>query len=383
MNVIFTCGGTGGHINPAIAVAKAYQQRHPDANILFIGAMYAMEEKLVPKEGFEIKCVESSYGLSRGLGLKSLSENLTGVVRTVKALNRCRKIIKEFKPDVIMGTGGYACFPALLTGSLMGIPTCVHESNAQPGLTTRLLAKRVDRTMICFAESAAGYEDPSKLTAVGMPIRQEFIRPDRAKARKELGIGEEEFVVVSAFGSLGAQKMNEIVAEMFLLEQKAGFPFRHVHATGRRGWDWMPDQVRASGIDLSKCDRIDLREYLYDMAKLMAAADVFISRSGASTCNEIAACGVPSILIPSPNVTDNHQEKNAWVLSNKGGAVTILEADCTAQVLLEQVMALLSDGGRRDAMRTTLQKNMILDSAERICDILDELIQGTKGKNHG
>lgn len=375
MNVIFTCGGTGGHINPAIAVANILRERHPNANILFIGAKGHMEEQLVPKAGFQLKCLTIS-GMSRGKSIGAITKNLKTVAHTVKAVNECKKIIKEFGADVIIGTGGYACFPALMAGTLMKIPTCVHESNAMPGLTTRLLADRVDRMLVCFPESAGRYKHPEKVETVGMPIRREFIYTDKAAARKELGIGEEP-LVVSAFGSLGAKKMNETVAEMFQLEQEAGFPFRHIHATGKFGWEWMPEKVASYGVDLKNCQSIEMKEYIYNMPTLMAAADVIISRAGASSCNEIAASGTPAILIPSPNVTDNHQEKNARVLSDRGGAVLMLEKDCSAKALYDEVQSLLADGKRRDGMATALRQDVILDSVERICDILEEL---TKNK---
>jgi len=372
MNVIFTCGGTGGHINPAIAVANAFRQRHPDANILFIGAKGHMEEQLVPKAGFELKCLTIS-GLIRGKSIKAITKNMATMVQTAKAVSQCKKIIRQFQPDVIMGTGGYACFPALMAGSLMGIPTCVHESNAMPGLTTRLLADRVDRMLVCFAESAKRYKHPEKVETVGMPIRSEFVSLDKAAARAQLGIDADEKVVVSAFGSLGARKMNEMVAELLTMEKNDGFPFRHIHATGKFGWEWMPDLIRQNGVIPEECPKLDIREYIYDMPTVMAAADVFISRAGASSCNEIAACGTPAILIPSPNVTDNHQEKNARVLSDRGGAVLVLEKDCTAEEMYSQVMGLLSDDLRRDSMTMALRENVILDSVDRICDILDEL----------
>ena len=376
MRVIFTCGGTGGHINPAIAVANQLRHRHPDAQILFIGAKGHMEEQLVPKAGFELKCLDVA-GLQRGKSLKALGKNLKTVWNTAKAVSACKQIIRSFAPDVIMGTGGYACFPALMAGSMMGIPTCVHESNAMPGLTTRILAGRVDRVLVAFAESIARYKCPEKIETVGMPIRREFIYADKKAAREALGLGEGP-VVVSAFGSLGARAMNQAVARMFALEQEAQFPFYHIHATGKFGWEWMPDLVREQGVELEKCTQIDMREYIYDMPTVMAAADVFISRAGASTCNEIAACGVPCILIPSPNVTDNHQEKNARVLEGQGGAVVLLEKDCTAQSLLEQTQLLLSQPERRQTMSRMLQSNVILDSAERICDILEKLASGVK-----
>ena len=283
MNVIFTCGGTGGHINPAIAVANIFRERYPDSKILFIGAKGHMEEQLVPKAGFELQCLTIS-GMVRGKSLNAITKNVKTVAHTVKAVNQCKKIIKEFQADVIIGTGGYACFPALMAGTLMGIPTCVHESNAMPGLTTRMLADRVDRMLVCFPESAQRYKHPEKVETVGMPIRREFIYTDKAAARKELGLGDGP-VVVSAFGSLGAKKMNEAVAEMLKLEQADGFPFHHIHATGKFGWEWMPQKVASYGVDLANAPSVDMREYIYNMPTVMAAADVIISRAGASSCN--------------------------------------------------------------------------------------------------
>ena len=374
MNVIFTCGGTGGHINPAIAVANMFKERHPDANILFIGAKGHMEEQLVPKAGFELKCLEVS-GMRRGKSLSSIMKNVKTVIDTAKAVSQCKKLIREFKPDVIMGTGGYACFPALMAGVQMKIPTCVPESNAMPGLTTRMLADKVDKVLICFPESAKRYKNPKCIETVGMPIRREFIYADKAAARKELGLGYGP-VVVSAFGSLGAKKMNEAVCELLKLEQEAGYPFHHIHATGKYGWEWMPEKVRQLGVDFENCESIDMREYIYNMPTVMAAADVIISRAGASSCNEIAASGTPCILIPSPNVTDNHQEKNARVLEGHGGAVVVLEKDCTAEVLMEQLRGILDDADRARKMSTALKSNVILDSAERICDIMERLASG-------
>jgi len=335
-----------------------------------------MEEQLVPKAGYELKCLAVS-GMKRGKSLKAMAKNVKTVFATAKAVRQCKKIIKAFQPDVILGTGGYACFPALMAGSQMGIPTCVHESNALPGLTTRMLADKVDRVMVAFAESASRYKHPERVETVGMPIRREFVFSDKQLARKELGLGDEP-LVVSAFGSLGAKAMNEAVAKMFLLEKEAGFPFQHIHATGKFGWEWMPELIQSYGVDTSDCPSISVREYIYNMPTLMAAADVFISRAGASSCNEIGACGVPCILIPSPNVTDNHQEKNARVLSENGGAVLMLEKECTAEKLFETVTELLSDKKRRENMAAALRSRVILDSTDRICNIMESLAEGKK-----
>lgn len=373
MNLIFTCGGTAGHINPAIAVANTMRERYPNCNILFIGAAGHMEEKLVPQAGYELKTLPGS-GLSRSVSLKGIRQNLHAVSCVLNAVKECKRIFREFQPDVIIGTGGYASFPALYAGASMGIPTCVHESNALPGLTTELAASRASRVLVAFEESVSHYRHPEKVEVVGMPVRKEFIFNDRAAARKELGIGEEP-LVVSAFGSLGAKMMNEAVADLFVKEKEQGYPFRHIHATGSFGWEWMPKLVKEKGIDLSETPSIDMREYIYNMPTLMAAADVIISRAGSATCNEISACGLPSILIPSPNVTANHQEKNARVLSDRDAAVLILEKDCTAEKLMQEIQALLRDDARRERMKNTLHSMVRLDSTERICDIVEELIK--------
>ena len=369
MNVMFTCGGTGGHINPAIAVANIWKERHPDGNILFIGATGHMEEKLVPDAGFRLKTFPTS-GMRRKLNFSGIKANFKAIANVIGAVNGCKKIIKEFKPDVIVGTGGYASFPALLAGHLMHIPTCVHEANAMPGLTTRMAADWADRVLICFPESAKHYKHPEKAEAVGMPVRREFIYTDKQAAREELGLDERP-VIVSTFGSQGARAMNLAVAEMLKLESEDGFPYQHIHGVGSFGWEWFPDKLLE--LNVPENEALDIREYIYNMPTVMAAADVIISRAGASSCNEIAASGTPCILIPSPNVTDNHQEKNARAIADRGGAVLMLEKDCTAQRLYDEIKAILSDAQRQAAMSTALHSVCVLDSAERICDIMEEL----------
>jgi len=374
MNVIFTCGGTAGHINPAIAVANTLKERCPDTKILFIGATGHMEEKLVPQAGYELKCLPGS-GLSRGKNLAAIKKNINAVKCVINAVTECKRIFREFKPDVIVGTGGYASFPALYAGSSMGIPTCGHEANAVPGLTTKMAASRATRTLVAFEESVKFYKHPEKVEVVGMPIKKEFLFTKKEDAKRELGL-EGKHVVVSAFGSQGARVMNQTVADVFALEQSAGFPFHHIHAIGSFGMSWMPDLVREKGVDFEAVPEIDMREYIYNMPTVMAAADVIIGRAGASTCNEIAASGTPCILIPSPNVTNNHQEKNARVLADRGGAVLLLEKDCTGQRLYEEVTALLGDETRRRGMTAALQSMVQLNSAERMCDIVQELARG-------
>ena len=371
MNVIFTCGGTAGHINPAIAVANILKERHPDVNILFIGAKGHMEEKLVPQAGFELKCLPGS-GLVRGKSLKALKKNVQVIGDLLGSVKQCKRIIREFGADVILGTGGYASFPALYAGSQLKVPTCVHESNAVPGLTTKMAAGRAHRVLVCFEESAKHYRCPDKVEVVGMPVRREFISTDKARARRELGLDSRP-LVVSAFGSLGARAMNYAMADFMKLEAQAGMPFQHIHATGSYGWEWMPDHLKSLGVDPANCPGMDLREYIYNMPTVMAAADVIIGRAGASTCNEIGASGTPCILIPSPNVTNDHQMKNARILAQRGGAVLLPEGEDMANKLYKEVTDLLADPGRREQMSRTLREMVVLNSAERICDIIEEL----------
>ncbi len=371
MKVIFTCGGTGGHINPAIAVANVLRERDPDCQILFIGGREGMEEDLVPRAGFRMECIPVA-GLSRKLNLKGLKWNMKVPGIVCQAIRECKRIIREFQPDVIVGTGGFASFPALYAGTKLGIPVCVHESNAVPGLTTKLIANRADKVLVCFEESAKHYRHSERVEVVGMPVRREFMSTEKARARQELGLDERP-LVVSAYGSLGAKVMNEVTAQVFALEQAADHPFQHIHATGNYGWEWMPKRMEALCVDVNNGRGIDMRQYIYNMPTVMAAADVVISRAGASSCNEIGASGTPCILIPSPNVTNHHQEKNAAILESRGAAVVLQEADCTPQALFDAITALLADEQKRKNMSISLRNMVILDSAEQICDRIQAL----------
>ena len=370
MNLIFTCGGTAGHINPAIAVANMMKERHPDANILFIGATGHMEEKLVPQAGFRLMCLPGS-GLSRGKNLAAVKKNLYAVKCVLDAVKACKQKFREFQPDVVIGTGGYASFPALYAAQSMGIPTCVHESNAVPGVTTKLAAARADAILVAFPESVAHYKRAERVEVVGMPVQQEFLYTTKEAARKELGLTGH--VLVSAFGSLGAKVMNETMADMMRLEQEDNLPFHHIHATGNFGKEWMPQRVKNNGVDYETVPELDIREYIYNMPTVLAAADVIIGRAGAATCNEIAAAGTPCILVPSPNVTTNHQEKNARVLEAGGGAVVVLEKDCTPEKMYALVKNLMADEDRRSEMSRKLHTMVRLDSTQRICDIVQKL----------
>ena len=371
MNVIFTCGGTGGHINPAIAVAKLLRERSPNSSILFVGADDGMETKLVPREGFELRTLTIS-NFQRKLTPQGIAHNFRTIRTIRRALRRADEIIDQFQPDVILGTGGYASFPMLRQGARRHIPTAVHESNAVPGLTTKMVAKGAERILVNFEESREQYENPERVVVTGMPVRPEFLYTTREAAREALGLDNRP-LVVSCWGSLGAREMNKKITDFFVREIADGEPWNHIHATGSFGWRWMPQYVKEAGVDLSEHPSIDLREYIYDMPLLMAAADLVICRGGAATISEVAASATPCIIVPSPNATNNQQEKNARLLEGRGAAEVLLERDCYGGRLYETAQKLLKDQERRSAMRSALRQVAVVDAAEQIYSVLLEL----------
>ena len=373
MNVIFTCGGTGGHINPAISVANLLRERMPDSKILFIGAEDGMEKNLVPRAGYELETIRIS-NFQRKLTPAGVWHNVTTACHMAGSMQKAKKIIRAFQPDVIVGTGGYASYPALHMGAKLGIPTAVHESNAVPGLTTRMVAGHVSRIMVSLADSSNQYPDPEKVTVTGTPVGSAFLYGDREKSRAALGIGDEP-LIVSAWGSLGAREMNKKIARFMVREAQDGL-YRHVHATGSYGWRWMPAYVRDQGLLLENHPWLDMREYIYNMPELLAAADLVLCRAGAGTISEVCASGTPCIMIPSPNVTDNHQEKNARVLEKRGAAVVVREKDCDGDSLYETARALLSDPERLREMRLAARRLAVVDAAEQILQVIRDLAAG-------
>lgn len=372
MNVIFTCGGTGGHISPAIAVANVLKERRPETKILFVGADDGMETDLVPRAGYDLETVRIS-NFQRKLTPQGIAHNFRAISNMYGSRRKAEKIIQQFKPDVIVGTGGYASYPMLRQGAKRGIPTALHESNAVPGLTTKLVMNHVDRVMVSFEESRKNYPNPERVRVVGMPVRSEFFFSDRESARRKLKLDERP-LVVSFWGSLGARDMNKQIVDLMAAAQKNGQPFQHIHATGRFGWEWMPEYVREKGVDVD-AKGIDMREYIYDMPLVMAAADLVICRAGAATIAEVAAAGKPAIFVPSPNVTDNHQEKNARILEQRGGAIILREAKCSGETLYQETMSLLGDQERLRRMGKKVGESSVPDSAERIYNVILELAQ--------
>lgn len=370
MRILFTCGGTAGHINPALGVAGRIRQLMPDAQILFVGAKGKMETELVPAEGFEIKTVEIT-NLSRGFTPAQIGHNLKTVKNVVTARFAAARIIRDFKPDIAVGTGGYVCYPVLAAASAQGIPTLIHESNAVPGLTTRLLERRVTRILTGFSGSEKNYRRPDRVVFTGTPVRTGFTVTDKNRAKAALGVSRDKPLVVSVWGSLGASHMNETVARLIEIAPKEP-PFYMIHSAGKRDYAGLIRRLRESAPDY-EARGFDAREYIYDMSAVMSAADLVMCRAGASTLGELSALGKPAILVPSPNVTGGHQEKNARILEAAGAAKVLIEGEFTAESLLGEISALLGDEDKLSAMSEAMRALGVPDATDRIVGMLLEL----------
>ena len=375
MRFLFACGGAAGHVNPAVGVAGRLKELYPDSEFLFIGAEGKMETELVPREGYEIRTIPIS-NLSRSLSAEGIHHNIQAMKDLLRSIPAAKRILKEFQPDVVVGTGGYVCYPVLTAASRLGIPTAVHESNAEPGLTTKMLENSVDKILVGFEEARANYRHPDKVFVTGTPVRPGFYRSDKLLARRELGIDPEEPLVVSVWGSLGATEMNKTVGAMIGLAMKDK-PFHLVHSAGKRGIKSMTKHMRET-LGLSGWDEagFEVKDYIYDMPRLMAAADVVLCRSGASTLAELTALGKPAVLVPSPNVVHNHQEKNARVLERAGGARVLLERDASAENMLSALCEMLNQRNQLENMGDRMRALSVEDAAGQIADIVLSLANG-------
>lgn len=369
MNVIFTCGGTAGHVNPALALAGYMKQHLSDVRILFVGTPDGMEKGLVTKEGYDYAGIEiSSFQRS----LKAVGHNLHTARTMLSSRREADKILRRFAPDLVVGTGGYASYPMIRAAAKKQIPTAVHESNMVPGLTTRLLEGSAQVIMVGFEDCRQYYKHPEKIQVTGTPVRGDFFTLTKAEARAKLGYTDEKPLVVSFWGSLGASTMNAHMLDFFQREKDAAFPFHHIHAVGSRGWTSMQTSLAQRQLH---CPELDIRQYIYDMAVVMQAADLVISRAGASTISELTALGMPAIMVPSPYVTNNHQEKNARILEQHGGAVVLLENEATGDALYDTAAAILSDAAQTERMHRGMAELGILDATQRIYQTVIGLIK--------
>ena len=359
MRLLLCGGGTAGHVTPALVVAEEIKRRFPDTKILFIGRKGGGENEAVKKEGIELKTIDIK-GLKRSLTL----ENIKRIKLAVQARKEAEKIIRDFKPDVILGTGGYVCWPVISAGKKMNIPVAIHESNAYPGLTTRLLASKCDKVFLGRDEAKAYITKHAKYTVVGNPASRDFTKISHDEARKKLGIKKDEIFIVSFGGSIGADKLNKVIIDVLNNHSSKDKQIKHIHATGKRYFNSYITDVEFPD---SRCK---ILPYIENMPTMLRAADIAICRCGAMTIAELSAVGVAAILIPSPNVSGNHQYKNAKELSKCGAALLIEEKNLSKKLLWDSILELKTDKNGRKNKAKTIMNFSSPDAAENIVDEL-------------
>lgn len=361
MKVMFSGGGTGGHVYPAIAIANKIKEENPDAEIIFVGTANGIESEIVPKYGYDIKTV-TVQGFRRKIDL----ENVKRVFKLFKGLEESRKVIKKFKPDVVIGTGGYVSGPVLFNASLQKVPTIVHEQNSFPGVTNKILSKVVTKVLTTFEDSHQRFPEESrdKLTFTGNPVRKEILTTKKNVARRKLGISEDKRVVLCYGGSGGSKKINDSMKFVIrnMVKDDVGF----IIATGKTYYDDFLESIK--DLELKPYQRIV--PYLDDMANALASCDLVIGGAGATSISEFTALGKPSIIIPKAYTAENHQEYNAKSVESKGAGICILEKDLNDKTLNDAVFKLLGD---KEKLREMSEKSKEIGTPNSINVIYDEV----------
>jgi UDP-N-acetylglucosamine--N-acetylmuramyl-(pentapeptide) pyrophosphoryl-undecaprenol N-acetylglucosamine transferase len=367
MRVIISGGGTGGHIYPALALAKQIQEHHQDAQILYIGSTRGLEADIVSKAGYRFESIEIS-GFKRSLSI----DNVKTVFRFIRAVSNSKRIIKDFSPDIVVGTGGYVCGPVVFAADRLGVPTLIHEQNVVPGLTNKFLSRFVSRIAVSFSGSTP-YFPQSKVVLTGNPRATEVARADRHKGRMLLEANNTQKVVLVVGGSRGAKAINEaFVTASAELAKKQGLYF--VYVTGDAHYNQVRQRLnldRSGGF----AQNISIHSFIYNMPEVLATTDLIINRAGASFLSEITSLGIPSILIPSPYVTNNHQEKNARWLEENGAAKVILESQLTADTLCHAIDEIMGDEAVWKRMKQAALKLGEPAAAEKVYQELYKLLR--------
>ena len=365
MRVLLTGGGTAGHINPAIAIANYIKEKEPCSEFLFVGTERGLEKTLVPKCGYDIKFIDV-MGLRRSLSV----ENIKVFINYVKSTGVAKRIIKNFKPDVVIGTGGYVCAPVVKAAASLKIPTLIHEQNVFPGLAIKMLAGKADITAISFEETR-DMMNAKKIVLTGNPLRPDlFAVHDIDLVRAQYGFDEKPIVLMFG-GSLGAEKMNEALVQM--IEENRIRDFNLIASTGERHYESISESIKKT-TDLTKVKNIKVVPYIYNMEEIFFAADVVVGRAGAITVSEITALGKAAVLIPSPYVAHNHQEYNARYLEKNGAAKVVLENEVSGERISEEISSILKNKETLAKMQSDSKKIGIADACETIYNYIKEMI---------
>lgn len=360
MRLLFAGGGTAGHINPALAIANYFCDQDNSTEIRFVGTSEGLETGLVPRSGYPLDLIKI-HGFDRSLTL----QNFKNICELPGAVHSAGRIIKKFRPDAVIGTGGYVAGPVLYAAAKRHIPTLIHESNAFPGITTKILSRYVD-TVALGVEDARQYLGRAKnIVVTGTPLRPSLLTTGEFEARRRLGLDARPFLVIFG-GSLGARDFNRTVVDWISRTAQAG-RYQIMLGTGKyHQYDDVMARFRENGVTLAQLPNVSVSEYIYDMDVVMSAADLVISRAGASTLCELTALGKPAVLVPSPYVTGNHQEHNARAVERGGGARVILEKDFTPEALNGAVEDLTCDKEVLAAMKKASRRLGHLDATEAL-----------------
>ena len=364
MKILLSGGGTAGHINPAVAIAKYAIEQDKNTKVLFVGTKKGLESSLVPDEGFDIKYVNVA-GLKKELSLSSMISMTKLGIAVVKSIG----IMKKFKPDIVVGTGGYVCVSSVLAAKILGIPAIIHEQNVFPGTAVKFLADKCNVTAISFDESKKYLKNASEILLTGNPIRPDILRHTTKECKEKIGASGKK-VILSFGGSLGANRINDVMVD--LIEKYPIADDTNLYfGTGKREYERIMSVISERKIKLG--DNVKILPYIDNMDVMMNASDVVIGRSGAITLAEICALGKPAILIPSPNVTNNHQEYNARALSDIGAAVTILESEFDCEVLKDSLNSVLNNKENALLMSEKSRSLGITDACEKIYECMKKL----------
>lgn len=370
MKVIIAAAQTGGHINPGIAIANKIKKENKNARIMFIGTTRGLENDLVPRAGYELKTIEA-HGINRKISI----ENIKNMFKTLRGFSEAKKIVKEFKPDIVIGTGGFICGPVLMAAKKYRIPTMVHESNAFPGVATKLLSKKIDTVLVGFEDAKSRLPNAKKVVVTGTPTKIKKVNLSESQKEKmtdELELNKELPIILVFGGSQGAKSINSSLID--IIKNKTNTNYQIIWASGPKQYDLIKDNLKELNIDINKIKNVKILPYIYNMEEMMNLADIIISRSGAMTITEIAITGKPAIFIPFPFATENHQEYNARVLVNEGAAKIILDKDLNANILSETLNEMINDKNKLLEMGKNAEKVAINNVEDKIYDEIKKLV---------
>ncbi|KHF40778.1 undecaprenyldiphospho-muramoylpentapeptide beta-N-acetylglucosaminyltransferase [Halalkalibacter okhensis] len=360
MRVVVSGGGTGGHIYPALSLIKEIKHNHKDAEILYIGTEKGLEADIVPREGIPFETIHIT-GFRRKLSF----ENVKTITRFLTGARRAKKLIKNFEPDVVIGTGGYVCGPVVFAAAKLKIPTVIHEQNSVPGLTNKFLSKYVDRIAICFEEAKRFFPN-EKVVFTGNPRASDVLDVNPQAGRESLSLNPNKKTVLIVGGSRGARPIND--AFLSVLDEWSKKDYQVVYVTGAVHYDAVMEKVNGS----SRSSNVIIKPFIHNMPDVLGAIDLIVARAGATTLAEITALGLPSVLIPSPYVTNNHQEKNANALKTNGAAIVVKEQDMNGKTLLQHIDSVLTVNDRWNGMHLAAKELGVPRAANNVYQLLRE-----------